>query len=239
MVICQNKDCCCSACTVLHQAKAIQGNTSTTDTSYRYCSQAEKHLIQQMIALIDSAWAPSSHYDGKQREDILARLQALAPSPTQFQAQLATRLIRTHSWRIYALRFPCPVVAKTTRSLAVVLGCMSRYLSAGNGRSDFHILLFNEHSALLSNGALIGSHVTHHLRRPFGRQYQSHITQHHLHILASSQAQSRVKRSTWCAFVPRLCDSLCNDAIISSCGLVIEGRTEGRVSGKGQYGNVE
>ncbi len=116
---------------------------------------------------------------------------------------------------------------KQPHSLAVVLGCMSRYLSAGNGRSDFHILLFNEHSTPPSNGALIGSHVTHHLRWSFGRQYQSHITQHHLHILASSQAQSRVERSTWCAFVPGLCDSMCKDAIISSSCLVIEGHTEG------------
>lgn len=90
MVICQNKDCCCSEYTVLHQAKTIQQNTSATETSYRYCSQAEKHLIQQMIALIDSARAPSSHYDSKQHEDILARLQALTLNPTQFQAQLAT-----------------------------------------------------------------------------------------------------------------------------------------------------
>lgn len=183
-----------------------------------------------MIALIDSAGAPSWHYDSKQHEDISARLHALTLSPTQFQAQLATWLIRTHSWRICALRLPCPVAAKTTHSLAVFLGCMSRYLSAGNGRSDFHILLFNEHSTPLSNGALIGSYVMHHLRWSFGRQYQSHIAQHHLHILAFSHAQSKVRRSTWCAFVPRLCDSVCTDAIISACSLAVEGCTEGWVS---------
>lgn len=177
-----------------------------------------------MIALIESAWAPSLHYDSKQHEDILARLQALTLSPTQFQAQLATRLIRTHSRRISALRLACPVVANTAHSLAVVFGCMSRYLSAGNGRSDFHILLFNEQSAPLSNRALIGSHVTLHLLWSFGRQYQSHIAKHHLQVLALSQARSRVKRSTWHTFVGH-CDSLCNDAITSSCSLAIEGNT--------------
>lgn len=82
---------------VLHQAKATQWNTSATRTSYRHCSQAEKHLIQQMMALIDSAWGPSSHYDSKQHEDILARLQSPTLSHTQFQSQLATSLIWTHS----------------------------------------------------------------------------------------------------------------------------------------------
>lgn len=108
---------------------------------------------------------------------------------------------------------------------------MSRYLSAGNGRSDFHILLFNEHSTSLSNGALMGSHVTHHLHWSFGRQYQSHITHHHLHVLASSQARSGVKRSVWCAFVPGLCVSFCNDIIISSSSPVIED-TEGLLTEK-------
>lgn len=107
-----------------------------------------------MIALIDSAWAPSLHYDSKQHEDILARLRALTLGPAQFQAQLATRLIRTHSRRIYAWRLPCPVVANTAHSLAAVFGCMSRYLSAGNGRSDFHILLFNEQITPPSNRGL-------------------------------------------------------------------------------------
>lgn len=175
-----------------------------------------------MIALIDSAWAPSSHYDRKQREDILARLQAFTLNPTQFQAQLATWWIQAHSWRIYALWLCCPVVGKTTHSLAVFFGCMSRYLSAGNGRSDFHILLFNEHSTLSSNAALMGSHVTHHLRWSFGRQYQSHITHHHLHVLALSQAHTEVKRSVWCSFVPGLCVTLYNDAIISSCSPLTE-----------------
>lgn len=67
---------------MLPQAKAIQWNTSTAETSYRYCSQAEKHLIQQMIALIDSAWAPSLHYDSKQHEDILAVIADPNPSVT-------------------------------------------------------------------------------------------------------------------------------------------------------------
>lgn len=156
---------------------------STNDCSNRFCSGSIIALRQQ------TAW----RYP--------ARLQALALNPTQFQAQLATWLIRTHSQRIYALWLPCPVVAKTTRSLAVFFRCMSRYLSAGNGRSDFHILLFNEHSTPPSNAALMGSHVTHHLHWSFGRQYQFHITQHHLHGLALSQAWSRGKRSTQCVYL--------------------------------------
>lgn len=43
-----------------------------------------------MIALIDSAWVPSWHYDSKLHEDILTKLQALTLNLTQFQAQLAT-----------------------------------------------------------------------------------------------------------------------------------------------------
>lgn len=175
-----------------------------------------------MIALIDCAWAPSSHYNSKQHEDILARQQAPTLNPTQFQAWLATRLIWTRSWRIRALRLRCTLAAKTTHSLAVFFGCMSRYLSAGNGTSDLHILHFNEHSTLLSSGTLMGSYVTYHLQWSFGRQYQCHITQHHLHILALNQACSRVKRSHVCTFVPGLCVPLCNDAIISSCLLVIK-----------------
>ena len=70
--------------------------------------------------------------------------------PRNFRARLATRLIRTRGWEDLC----GPAVAETSRSLAVVFGCMSWYLSAGNGRSDFHILLFNEHSAPPSSRAL-------------------------------------------------------------------------------------
>lgn len=186
---------------------------STNDCVNRFCLGSIITLQQK------TAW----RYPG--------RLQTLTLNPTQFQALLATLWIQAHSWRIYALWLHCPVVGKTTHSLAVFFGCMSRYLSAGNGRSDFHILLFNEHSTSLSNGALMGSHVTHHLHWSFGRQYQSHITHHHLHVLASSQARSGVKRSVWCAFVPGLCVSFCNDIIISSSSPVIED-TEGLLTEK-------
>lgn len=149
---CQSKDCCCSACAVLHQAKATQWNISTTRASYRHCSQAEKRLIQQMIALIGSAWGPSPHHDSKQHED----MQSPTLSPTQFQSQLATSLIWTHSGRILASL--CPRVAETPCSLA--------YLR-GNGGAAFHILLFNEHSTPLSSRDLIGSHAMHHLLLSF------------------------------------------------------------------------
>lgn len=62
------------------------GYKSATETSNGYRIQAEKHLIQRMIALIDSAWAPSSHYSSEQREDILARLEALTLNPSQLQS---------------------------------------------------------------------------------------------------------------------------------------------------------
>lgn len=75
-VICQNKDGSCCARSVLHQANATQQNTSATETSFCSCKQAEKHLNQQMIALIDCTRAPSSHYNSKQHEDIVARQQA-------------------------------------------------------------------------------------------------------------------------------------------------------------------
>lgn len=82
-------------------------------------------------------------------------------NPAQFQAQLAIWLIWTHSWRSRALLLPCAVmVAKTIQGLAFLFGCMSWCLSAGNGRSHFHILLFNEDSTVLSNAAVPGSIVT-------------------------------------------------------------------------------
>ena len=62
-----------------------------------------------MIALIDSARAPSSHYDSKQHEDILARLEALTFSPTQFQAQLAivVNLNSQSEDLCFAITLPC------------------------------------------------------------------------------------------------------------------------------------
>lgn len=119
--------------------------------------------------------------------------------PRNFRARLATRLIRTHSREDLC----GPAVAGTSRSLAVVSGCMSRYLSAGNGRSDFHILLFNEHSAPPSSRAL--NWLTCDASSPpviWTPISVPHRPRHHPLVLASSQAQRRVERSTWGASLP-------------------------------------
>lgn len=147
-------------------------------------------------------------------------LQTPTLSHTQFQSHLATWFIWTHSGRIHAL--PYPVVAKTPHSLAVGFGRMSRYLSA-----TYCFLMNTAHPC--PTGLKLA-----HMR--------CIICAGHLDTNIYPISPSTIStiwacpRSTWHAFVPGLCDSLCNDAIICSCSRVIEGNTEGWGSDKGQKG---
>ena len=151
-MLCQNKDCCCSERTVLHQAKTIQQNASTrgTDPSCRVCSRAEKHLIQQITAFNRfgsgsvSALRPRGAWRGPGRSS--------GPYPRSHTISgTVSDVVNSNS----QLGDPGFMITRpgggfsNLQPLAAVFGCVNRYVSAGNGRSHLHILLFNEHVPLV------------------------------------------------------------------------------------------
>lgn len=97
MVTCQNKDCCCSACTELHQAEAtpwshhrnvillLQPGRKTPDSTN---DRVNWFCLGSIIALRQQT---ARRYPG----------QIAGPNPQsrQFQAQLATLLMQTHGWK--------------------------------------------------------------------------------------------------------------------------------------------